>query len=676
LVVITDACLCAYTSHGHCGLLDAAGNVLNDASLPLLARMATAHADAGVDVVAPSAMMDGQVAAIRETLDAAGWNETAIMSYAVKFASAFYGPFREAAASAPSLGDRRGYQLPIGNRREALREAQVDEAEGADWLMVKPALPYLDVLHELRRHTRLPLAAYQVSGEYAMLKHAAAAGCLDEQTATLEALTSIKRAGADAIITYAAREAAAWLGRCSTRSTHILPASSMSGPPMASHDQDGHAADDEPAIESPSRPCRQRAEAVLAGGVNSPVRCFRAVETPPVFAARGEGAHLWDVDGNRYIDLLMSWGALALGHAHPAVSDAVAAAAREGSSFGLSSPREAELAEVIRDAFQGIERMRFVNSGTEAVMTAVRLARAIAGRDKVLAFEGGYHGHSDGLLARAGSGLTTLNLPASAGVPAAFPEQTLLATYNDLASVRALAHRWSDDIACILVEPVAGNMGVVPPQPGFLEGLRAEADRIGALLIFDEVMTGFRVAWGGMQQRAGVAADLTTLGKIIGGGLPIGAVGGRAEHMARLAPQGDVYQAGTLSGNPLVMAAGLAALRELRRRDPYSDWTAATHALGEDLTAAARRLNVPLQFQSVGGMFTIFFSDSPINRYSDIRRCDAAAYGRFFRAALRKGVLLAPSAFEACFLGVGHLDGIVMRQVRDALISALRESGE
>lgn len=423
--------------------------------------------------------------------------------------------------------------------------------------------------------------------------------------------------------------------------------------------------------EGMSDTCRQRAEAYLVGGVNSPVRCFQAVDAPPLFISHGRGEMLWDTDGKAYIDLLMSWGALPLGHAHPVVVQAVTQAAGEGSSFGLCSPREGQLAEIICDAVESIQRVRFVNSGTEAVMTAVRLARAITGRKKVLAFEGGYHGHSDGLLAKAGSGLTTLNLPASAGIPAELTAQTLLATYNDLQSVDDLATHWADDLACILVEPVAGNMGVIPPQPGFLEGLRDIADRLGALLIFDEVITGFRVAWGGMQARSGVQSDLTTLGKIIGGGLPVGAIGGRAEFMQRLAPSGDVYQAGTLSGNPLVMAAGVAALTELKRLDPYAQWDDAARDLCQHLAKLADTLGLPIQVQTIGSMFTLFFSDTPVLDHPTSLKACRRSYSRLFNAMLHEGVLLPPSAAEACFLSTAHLSSNTLTSLKTAFANAL-----
>jgi len=398
----------------------------------------------------------------------------------------------------------------------------------------------------------------------------------------------------------------------------------------------------------------RRGQASLAGGVNSPVRSFRAVGGAPLFAAGGEGPHLYDVDGNRYIDLLMSWGACILGHAHPAVADAIAEAAARGTSFGLSTEAEIELAEIVKEAFPSIELLRMVNSGTEAVMSAVRLARGLTGRDKVVMFEGCYHGHSDGLLVRAGSGLATFGLPASAGVPAGFAGCTLLARYNDLESVEALARAHGDDIAAILVEPVAGNMGVVPPEGGFLSGLRETCDRIGALLIFDEVITGFRIAWGGAQELYGVQADITTLGKVMGGGLPAGAFGGRREIMERLAPLGDVYQAGTLAGNPVAVAAGKAVLKLVRANKPYEILEARSAQVASALVEASRAAGVPLQVNRVGSMLTPFFAAEAVRDHGSARGADARSYARFFGEMLDRGVLLPPSQWEAMFLSVGH----------------------
>ncbi len=402
-----------------------------------------------------------------------------------------------------------------------------------------------------------------------------------------------------------------------------------------------------------------RACGSLVAGVNSPVRSFSAVDAPPLFASRGEGAYLYDLDGNRYVDFLMSWGAIVLGHAHPDVRLAIEESARNGTGFGLSTEPEAELAELIKNAFPSVELLRLVNSGTEAVMSAVRLARGHTGRDKVLVFEGCYHGHSDGLLVQAGSGLATFGIPKSAGVPASVAAETLVARFNDLESVAEACRRHGDDLAAILVEPVAGNMGVVPPATGFLEGLRDAADRTGALLIFDEVITGFRIAWGGAQERYGVRADLTTLGKIIGGGLPVGAFGGRREVMRRLAPTGNVYQAGTLSGNPIVARAGAAALRRLSADMPYEEFERRADTLARSVCEAAERAGIPLHVGRVGPMFTFFFSPGEVTDYDSARRCDTGRYAAFFRHMLDAGVLLPPSQFESCFLSTAHSDADV-----------------
>ena len=412
----------------------------------------------------------------------------------------------------------------------------------------------------------------------------------------------------------------------------------------------------------------RRAERSIVGGVNSPVRAFRAVGLPPMFAVRGSGPYVYDADGHRYVDHLMSWGAIILGHAHPAVEAAIARAVRRGTSYGLSTPVEAELAELIKSAFPSIELLRLVNSGTEAVMSAVRLARGYTGRHKVLKFEGCYHGHSDGLLAKAGSGLATFGLPDSAGVPPSFAAETLIARYNDLESVDAICTALGHEIACILVEPVAGNMGVVPARPDFLRGLREACDRIGALLIFDEVITGFRVAWGGAQELYGVRADLTTLGKIIGGGLPVGAFGGRREVMERLAPIGDVYQAGTLAGNPVVASAGKAVLEKLREEKPYEALDVATERLTRAITASADSAGVPVWIGRVGSMFTIFFTEGPVTDYESARRANPELYAAFFRSMLGsdariargQGILLPPAQWEAAFLGTAHLQNDVL----------------
>jgi glutamate-1-semialdehyde 2,1-aminomutase len=368
----------------------------------------------------------------------------------------------------------------------------------------------------------------------------------------------------------------------------------------------------------------------------------------PLFAARGEGAWLIDADGNRYVDWVMSWGPLIAGHAHPAVVGAVTSAAADGTSFGAPTAREVELAERIVAAVPSVELVRFVSSGTEATMSAVRLARGFTGRTKVLKFAGGYHGHVDALLAQAGSGLATLAIPSTPGVPAAVTADTLICEYNDLDAARALADAHGDDLACVIVEPVAGNMGVVPPLPGFLEGLRAICNGTGALLIADEVITGFRVAYGGAQERLAFRPDLTCLGKIMGGGLPAAAFGGRADVMEQLAPDGDVYQAGTLSGNPLAMAAGLATLSLLSEHDAYG-------RLEETSAAVARGLEAPgVTVNRVGAMLTAFFHDGPVRSFAEAAASDTQRYERFHAHMLDRGIYLAPSQFEAAMPSLAH----------------------
>jgi len=409
-----------------------------------------------------------------------------------------------------------------------------------------------------------------------------------------------------------------------------------------------------------------RALKSIPGGVNSPVRSFRAVDVPPLFIEKGNGPFLYDVDSNRYIDYLMSWGAIILGHRHEAVRYAIEQAANRGTTFGLSNKHEYELAELIKDAFPSIDLLRLVNSGTEAVMSSVRLARGYTGRDKVVMFEGCYHGHSDGLLAKAGSGISTFGIPGSAGVPPAFTNETLVVRFNDLEDVEAVCKAHGDDIACILVEPVAGNMGVVPPVPGFLQGLRDMCDQVGALLIFDEVITGFRIAWGGAQERYGVQPDLTVLGKIIGGGLPIGAFGGKRNVMEKVSPLGKVYQAGTLSGNALVVSAGKAALHALRQLDPYNELDHRTIELTEAFAAIAEDAFVPLQTARVGPMFTLYFSAESVTDYESAQKADVDLYGRFFRQMLKRGVLLPPSQWETAFVGLAHTQGVIAQTIARA----------
>jgi glutamate-1-semialdehyde 2,1-aminomutase len=396
------------------------------------------------------------------------------------------------------------------------------------------------------------------------------------------------------------------------------------------------------------------AQQVLPGGVNSPVRAFRSVGGTPRFIARGEGAWLVDADGNRYVDLVLSWGPLILGHAHPEVLAAVVEAAGRGTTYGAPTELEVRLAERVVATFPSLEMVRFVSSGTEAAMSAVRLARAATGRRAIVKFDGCYHGHADALLAAAGSGVATLGLPDSPGVTPATVADTLIAPYNDLAAIERLFDARGTDIAAVLVEPVAGNMGVVPPLPGFLEGLRAVTRRFGSLLVFDEVMTGWRVHRAGAQVRYGVTPDLTILGKVVGGGLPAAAYGGPRALMEQIAPAGPVYQAGTLSGNPLAMAAGLATLDVLSRPGVWEraeQWAAG--AAGA-MSSAAAAAGVPLRVQRVGTMLTPFFTTEPVVDYATAKRCDRAAYTAFFHAMLDAGVYLAPSAFEAAFTSTVH----------------------
>ncbi len=398
----------------------------------------------------------------------------------------------------------------------------------------------------------------------------------------------------------------------------------------------------------------ERAKRVLAGGVDSPVRAFGAVGGDPVFIARAEGARLYDIEGRRYIDYVGSWGPMIAGHAHPRIIEAIREAAARGTSFGAPCEAETLLAEAVIERFPAIERLRFVNSGTEATMSAIRLIRAATGRERIIKFTGGYHGHSDSLLVAAGSGALTFGVPSSPGVPAELARLTLTLPYNDLDAVRRVFAAQGDDIAGIIVEPVAGNMGCVPALPGFLEGLLEAAHQAGALVIFDEVMSGFRVAPGGAQGLFGLRPDLTTLGKIIGGGLPAAAFGGRAELMDLLAPTGPVYQAGTLSGNPLAMAAGLAALELTTEPGFYSRLEAATRRLAMGLAAAAKRAGVALTINQVCGMFSVFFTANPVHCHADVVAADAARYASYFHAMLEAGVYLAPSAFEAAFVSGAH----------------------
>ena len=403
-----------------------------------------------------------------------------------------------------------------------------------------------------------------------------------------------------------------------------------------------------------SRRLFDEAQKVIPGGVNSPVRSFRGVGGDPPFILRGRGSRVWDADNNEYVDYVASWGPLALGHAHPSVVLAVQEAASRGTSFGAPTPGEVELARLICAALPSVELVRLVNSGTEACMSAIRMARAFTGRSKALKFAGCYHGHADGLLVKAGSGAATLSVPDSAGVPPAYAGETLIASYNDLESVRQQFAAHPGDVAAVIVEPVAGNMGVVPPGAGFLQGLRDITNEYGALLIFDEVITGFRVAPGGAQGLYGVTPDLTTLGKVIGGGMPIGAYGGRREVMEQAAPLGPAYQAGTLSGNPVAVAAGIATLKTLELPGVYDRLEETASELTTGLQAAADAHETSLTINRVGSLFSMFFNPGPVDRWEAVTRSDAAAYARFFHSMLEQGVYFAPSAFEAAFVSTVH----------------------
>jgi glutamate-1-semialdehyde 2,1-aminomutase len=416
-----------------------------------------------------------------------------------------------------------------------------------------------------------------------------------------------------------------------------------------------------------SRKLQKRAEQLIPGGVNSPVRAFGSVGGDPLYIVRGQGSHIWDADGNDYVDYIGSWGPLILGHAAPTVIEAVIAAARNGTSFGASTPAEADLAELVISAFPHMQKVRFVSSGTEATMSAIRLARGYTKRKYIVKFEGCYHGHSDALLVKAGSGVATLGIPGSAGVPEEFTQFTLALPYNDICALDQAFEKFKHQIACVIVEPVVGNMGCVPPARGYLEALRAITEHDKALLIFDEVMTGFRLAYGGAQELYAIKPDITTMGKIIGGGLPVGAYGASSEIMDLVAPLGPVYQAGTLSGNPLAMAAGCAALSYLREhKDVYAKLDKLAAEVVAGVAAAAKDAGVTMCHNRVGSMFTWFFAKGPVTDWTSAAKCDTEAFGRFFRAMLENGIYLPPSQFEAAFMGAAHNERDVQQTIAAA----------
>ena len=416
-----------------------------------------------------------------------------------------------------------------------------------------------------------------------------------------------------------------------------------------------------------SQELHARAVRVIPGGVDSPVRAFKSVGGEPPYIVRGKGSRIWDADGNEYIDYVGSWGPLILGHAFPTVVEAVEKANRDGASFGACTPAEAELAEGVIEAFPSMDKVRFVSSGTEATMSAIRLARAFTGRNYIIKFEGCYHGHADSLLVKAGSGVATLGIPGSAGVLDEQAKFTLAMPFNNQHAVKEAFHKFKNEIACVIVEPVVGNMGCVPPRKGYLEFLRSITEQHSAVLIFDEVMTGFRLSFGGAQQIFNIKPDLTTLGKIIGGGLPVGAYGGRAELMDMIAPLGPVYQAGTLSGNPLAMAAGIATLRELKSRpEIYRQLEQHSAMLVEGLLTVAKKKGVPLTANRVGSMFTWFFQSGTVHDWDTAAKSDTQAFGKFHRAMLEQGIYLPPSQYEAMFMSAAHSDADVQKTIAAA----------
>ena len=418
----------------------------------------------------------------------------------------------------------------------------------------------------------------------------------------------------------------------------------------------------------------QRAVELMPGGVNSPVRAFKSIGIPPTFIDRAKGSRIWDIDGNEYIDYVGSWGPMILGHAHPKVIAALKKAAPRGTSFGAPTPLEVDLAARVRKAFPSMELVRMVSSGTEAVMGAIRVARGYTGRDKILKFEGCYHGHSDSLLVKAGSGAMTFGIPDSLGVPFDLAKHTLTAAFNDLEGVKGLVSQYAGQIASIIVEPIAGNMGVVLPEPGFLEGLRQLCDREGIVLIFDEVISGFRAAFGGAQEHYGVKADVTCLGKIIGGGLPVGAYGGKKEIMEKVAPLGGVYQAGTLSGNPLAMTAGIETLDLLKSKKNYPDLSRKTAYLAQGILKSGEERGVPITVNHATGLLTVFFTEGPVTDYETAKTSDTKKFARFFVEMMEQGIYLPPSQFEAWFVSLAHTQKDLDRTI-DACDAAFKTMG-
>jgi len=415
-----------------------------------------------------------------------------------------------------------------------------------------------------------------------------------------------------------------------------------------------------------SRELFNKAKRIIPGGVNSPVRAFKAVGGNPIFISSAKGSKIYDVDGNEYIDYVLSWGPMILGHAHPTIIKALQKAAEKGTSFGAPTPLEVELAQMIRKAYPSMEVMRMVNSGTEATMSAIRAARGFTGRDKIVKFEGCYHGHADGLLVKAGSGAATFGVPTSPGVPKDYARNTITLPYNDLNAFKKICEKAGKDIACVIVEPVVGNSGCILPKPGYLEGLRKVTKQHGIVLIFDEVMTGFRVSYGGAQKAFGIKPDMTCLGKIIGGGLPVGAYGGREDIMRKIAPDGPVYQAGTLSGNPLAMTAGIETLKILSKPETYKKLMAKSEELEEALKDASRRAGVKIKFYRAGAMFCTYFTDKEIYNFTDAAKTDMAAFAKFFRGMLERGINLAPSGYESGFMSLAHTTADINKTARAA----------